>query len=301
MESSENLRNAIQDSLKELLGRVTDLFSKDELAYISLQQSNECQIRDKIAFYLQKNLDSWYPGECVVRCEWPSAEDMHKLDYLESRISQRSTVDMAVLKMNDDKTDYVEVLALVEFKTHLFLNREKWPYEEFTKDVYKMKMITQLPRNRNEGDCRIKNADLYFVMGNTSHDYGNKGDFSRYASAVACRDVLDLQEGNKSRRLAILFDRNDPDIYKEELMRFWEGFCTMHFDFGGTEQRVNTPYTMEYCGVKRQNVPERIIQRIGSSFGYNMYQTFLVWGPYRADKLRINQNLEYIKKRPELR
>ncbi len=299
MESSEKIRNAIQYDLKELLGRVSDLFSKDELAYISLQQNNECQIRDKIAFCLQKALDSRYPGECIVSCEWPSAEDMHKLDYLDSRVSKRFSVDMAVLKMNEDKTDYVEVLALVEFKTHLFLNREKWPYEEFTRDVYKMKMITQLPRSHSANDFRIRNADLYFVMGNTSHDYSDKGNFARYASAVACRDVLDLQEGNKSRRVAILFDRNDPDVYKEELMRFWEGFCTMRFDFGGTEQRVSTPYTMEYCGVKCQDVPERIIQRIGSSFGYNMYQTFLVWGPYRADKLRISQNMQYVKRRTD--
>jgi len=299
MESSEILRNAVKANLKELLGRVTDLFSKDELAYISLQQNNECQIRDKIAFYLQKAMDSTYPGECIVRCEWPSLEDMRKLNYLDSKISQRATVDIAVLKMNDEKTDYVEVLALVEFKTHLFLNREKWPYEDFSRDVNKMKMITQLSRNRAEGDFRIKNADLYFVMGNTSHDYRDKGNFLRYAPAITCRDVLALSDDKKSRRIAILYDREKPGVYEDELMRFWEGFCTMHFDFGGTEARVDTPYAMEYYGVKCQDVPERIIQRIGSSFGYNMYQTFLVWGPYRADRLRISPNMQYIKKKTD--
>lgn len=299
MESSEILRNAVKANLKELLGRVTDLFSKDELAYISLQQNNKSQIRDKIAFYLQKTMDSSYPGECIVRCEWPSLEDMRKLDYLDSKISHRSTVDIAVLKMNDEKTDYVEVLALMEFKTHMFLNREKWPYEDFSRDVNKMKMITQLPRNFAEGDFRIKNADLYFVMGNTSHDNRDKGKFLRYPSAIAYRDILGLSDDKKSRRTAILYDREKPDIYKDELMRFWEGFCTMRFDFGGTEQRVDTPYTMEYCGVKCQEVPERIIQRIGSSFGYNMYQTFLVWGPYRADKLRVSPNLQFIKRRTD--
>lgn len=158
------MKKFIKDKLEELLQNVPNYFEENELAYITLQQKVERQIRDKIAWKLQKAADNKYGvGQLLVRCEWPSSYDENKLDYTGvPGISGRSAVDIAVLKMNDDRTDYDEVLALIEFKHHAFLNKETMFYGEFNKDVAKMKKIASLPRKNSPQDLRIRQADLYF-------------------------------------------------------------------------------------------------------------------------------------------
>lgn len=260
------MKKFIEKKLKELLGNVPNYFEENELAYITLQQKVERQIRDKIAWKLQKAADNKYGvGQLLVRCEWPSSYDSQKLDYQNiSDISGRSAVDIAVLKMNDDRTDYDEVLALIEFKHHAFLNNEQWPYkEEFNKDVAKMETMALLPRKNQSQDLRIQQADLYFIMLTTSHQQNN-GD--KYASAVTYKDILD--KGPKATTYhPTLYDPTNPRPYTTNLQTFWGNFSTVYQQKHQQVQQIN-PSTL---------LP---MQNIGTSFGYDMWFTGLIFGPF---------------------
>lgn len=245
------MKKIIEKKLKELLGNVPNYFEENELAYITLQQKVERQIRDKIAWKLQKAADNKYGvGQLLVRCEWPSSYDSQKLDYQNiSGISGRSAVDIAVLKMNDDRTDYDEVLALIEFKHHAFLNKETWPYDEFEKDVNKMETMALLPRKNQSQDLRIQQADLYFIMLTTSHQQNNG---NKYASAVVYKNILD---GIPKSKTPTLYDPTNTGQYIYEIKAFWKGF-------------KNKGLLLESTELPMQN--------IGTSFGYDMWFTGLI-------------------------
>lgn len=247
------MKKFIEQKLEELLKNVPKYFEENELAYIALQQKVERQIRDKIAWKLQKAADNKYGvGQLLVRCEWPSSYDENKLDYTGvPGISGRSAVDIAVLKMNDDRTDYDEVLALIEFKHHAFLNNEQWPYKEFKKDVRKMETMAQLPRKNSPQYFRILQADLYFIMLTTSHQQNN-GD--KYASAVTYKDILD--KGPKATTYhPTLYDPTNTGQYINDIKAFWKGFKNKGLLLKSTELPM---------------------QNIGTSFGYDMWFTGLI-------------------------
>ncbi len=253
-----DIQTDINRKICELLNGIDSLFQDtNELAYITLQQKNERQIRDKVAYELQKYLDSKDNGTYIVRCEWPSSSDGKNLDYKDSGLSGRKAVDMAILKMNDNRTDYDKVVALVEFKSQSFLNDETWPVESFKDDVEKMARFTKLPRRNNQGDLRIQDADLYFIMGVSSH---NKRNCPEYASAVAYKDILDLPESSLDCRKSQLFNEQNPQVYVDKMKSFAQKFV-----LNGNPATTITE-----------------TKPIGSSFEYNLYQTFIVWGPYKA-------------------
>ncbi|MCQ2384137.1 MAG: hypothetical protein MJZ96_04565 [Paludibacteraceae bacterium] len=245
------MKKFIKDKLEELLQNVPNYFEENELAYITLQQKVERQIRDKIAWKLQKAADNKYGvGQLLVRCEWPSSYDENKLDYTGvPGISGRSAVDIAVLKMNDDRTDYDEVLALIEFKHHAFLNKETMFYGEFNKDVAKMKKIASLPRKNSPQDLRIRQADLYFIMLTTSHQQNNG---EKYASAVVYKGILDSSNKTKA---PTLYDPTNTGQYIYDINAFWKGF-------------KNKGLLLESTELPMQN--------IGTSFGYDMWFTGLI-------------------------
>lgn len=261
------MKEFIKDRLKELLGNVPNYFEENELAYITLQQKVERQIRDKIAWKLQKEADKKYGvGQLLVRCEWPSSYDSQKLDYQNiSGIIGRSAVDIAVLKMNDDRTDYDKVLALIEFKHHAFLNKETWPFKEFDKDVEKMETMAQLPRKNQSQNLSLRKqqADLYFIMLTTSHQQNN-GD--KYASAVTYKDILD--KGPKATTYhPTLYNPTNPGLYTTNLRTFWGNFSTVYQQKHQQVQQINTSTLLP-------------MQNIGSSFGYDMWFTGLIFGPF---------------------
>lgn len=262
------MKNFIKQKLEELLQNVPNYFEENELAYITLQQKVERQIRDKIAWKLQNAADNKFGvGQLLVRCEWPSSYDSQKLDYPNnSNISHRSAVDIAVLKMNDDRTDYDEVLALIEFKHHAFLNNEQWPYTEFEKDVNKMETMAQLHRINQSQDLRIRQADLYFIMLTTSHQQNN-GD--KYASAVTYKNILD--KGPKATTYhPTLYDPNNPELYTENLQTFWGNFLKEHQQV----HQINTSTQLP-------------IQKIGTSFDYDMWFTGLIlFLNYKSDEIQ---------------
>lgn len=279
-------RISIEEFLQDILikNNISDLFECNELAYITLQQKNERQVRDKVAWKLQKRLDYRFGvGTFMVRCEWPSIYDEHNLDYQSAKgivyaenkcdevpckkectLNGRKAVDIAVLLMSDDRKDYKEVIALIEFKSHLFLNKDGWVKKEFPKDVYKMRAFTQLSRVNNPQDKRIKNADLYFVYIMNSHE---RSDIDEYASAVAYKDTLDLHRKNSTSNQTTPILCSDVN-YQPKL----DGEFNDIIKSISTKTKVNT--------YQRSN-----INLLGSSFIHPLFCTCMVWGPYKGQDL----------------
>lgn len=282
----ETIKETIKEKLTNLLSNIPSLFEADELAYLTLQQKNERQIRDKVAWRLQKELDERFSDEngpqLIVRCEWPSKVDSQNLNN-NGQLSGRSAVDLAVLLMNDKKTDYEEVLALVEFKAHSFLNKEKWLYTAFVQDVSKMIKLTGLSRSDvKKNKERIQNADLYFVLVLSSHD---KSNFNKYASAVVYKDLLDKGEASKNR--PILYNPTDSKGYLDNREIFAKDFMQLpdpnHQDWLETEKKSSLE--------KIQYDPKTAIQMkltnvlsAGCSFEYEIFVSSIIWGPYNYDE-----------------
>lgn len=277
------MKETIKKTLSNLLGNIPNLFEANELAYLTLQQKNERQIRDKVAWKLQAELDARFSDEkgpqLIVRCEWPSNVDSQKLE--KGQVSGRSAVDIAVLLLNDDKTDYKEVLALVEFKAHSFLNKEEWPYEEFVKDVEKMRTLTQLSRLSQPDDKRIQDADLYFVLVLSSH---SKSGCNKYASAVVYKDLLDKGVKRKESRFRpILYDPTNPSEYLRNRKTFAEGFM-----------QLPTPEWLEktlplktiQCSPSMPMVLTNVLSA-GRSFEYEIFVSSILWGPYNYANIEI--------------
>lgn len=280
-------KDTIKQILTSLLSDIPKLFEADELAYLSLQQKNERQIRDKVAWNLQKELDANFFDEkgpqLIVRCEWPSSVDSQKLDKIEN-LPGRSAVDLAVLKMNEERTDYTEVLALIEFKAHSFLNKEEWPYEEFVKDVKKMITLTQLSRLSQPDDKRIQNADLYFVLVLSSH---NKSGCNKYASAVVYKDLLDKGVKRKSRFRPILYDPTNPREYLCNRNTFANGFMQLPAPewLGKKTLQLDTIQCSPSMPMALTNVVSA-----GYSFEYEMFVSSIIWGPYNYNNIEIKEH-----------
>lgn len=254
-------RQYIKQQLEDILvkNNIADLFHKDELAYLTLQQKNERQIRDKVAWVLQQRLDQKYgAGKYMARCEWPSKVDADKLDYPKQSIvlKGRSAVDLAILKMDTNRDDYYRVVALIEFKSHLFLNGDGWAKEEFKKDVSKMNALKGLSRKGNQADKRIDNADLYFIYIMNSHE---RSDIQHYTSAVGYRDTLKLHNTkSRSKQKPILCTDSN---YQKDL----------DVEFSDIISAVNVP----------NNSYQRSATRpIGTSFMHPLQCTCMIWGPY---------------------
>lgn len=136
----------IKKSLRSLLENLDGLFEDNELAYLSSHCKNELQIRDRIAWQLHKSIMDKYEDMYVVRREWAPIE------------KEKSRVDLAILRMDKDKTKVEEVIALIEFKAHAIARPEPSYYgSEFQKDVKKMRDF-----KKDVDIC--KDADLYFVF-----------------------------------------------------------------------------------------------------------------------------------------
>lgn len=278
------MKKFIKSELSSLANTISKSFQQDELAYLVLQQKIERPIRDKIAWELQKALDQKYgQGELMVRCEWPSWYDEQNLDYSNSQISARSAVDIAILKMNQSRDDYEEILALIEFKHHAFLNTETWPYESFIDDVSKMYKMTQISRKGNVSDKRINNADMYFVMLITSH---NQQNCNAFGSAVVYWNLLHACQ-KRGKNKAILY--NDPS-YVHNLREFWKGFFNLNFQCkytSGQTIAAKSTTSIAYNNTAAPSVQQPEIQHLGSSFNYDMYLSCMIWGPYDYNKLNV--------------
>lgn len=140
------MKDFIKKSMRSLLENLDELFEKNELAYLSSHCKNELQIRDRIAWQLHKSIMDKFDDVYVVRREWAPIE------------KDKSRVDLAILRMDKDKTKVEEVIALIEFKAHAIARPEPSYYGlEFHNDVKKMRDF-----KKDVDIC--KDADLFFIF-----------------------------------------------------------------------------------------------------------------------------------------
>lgn len=151
MSTKQDIYKFIQDTLQTLLDSVCEGFDVNELAFLSSQGKNELQIRDKIAWRLQNEIEKVYKDRYVVCREWGFKGD------------DRAKVDLAVLELNTNKDDIVSTIALIEFKAQSIVKREKWYLNEFEHDLKKMKVMAA-------ENPKCKEADMYFVFLETGQE-----------------------------------------------------------------------------------------------------------------------------------
>ena len=220
----------IKKSLQSLLENLDELFEKNELAYLSSHCKNELQIRDRIAWQLHQAITQDYGDQYVVRREWAPKE------------KDKSRVDLAILKMNDDRTRAVKVFALIEFKAHSIARPEPSYYgSEFQDDVKKMRDF-----KKDIGICA--DADSYFVFLETGQNkkadkYESVLGFSKYQTPKCkyCRDAQD-------------------EDYLHEVASHWQ-------EFNNRLPGIEIP------------APKAIY--IGEAFGYKQYISPLLLGPLK--------------------
>ncbi|MDY6444339.1 MAG: hypothetical protein SPK76_04830 [Bacteroidales bacterium] len=222
------MKDFIKERLQYHLGRLNTLFDKNELAYLSSHCKNELQIRDRIAWQLHQDIVQKYGDLFVVRREWAPEE------------KNKSRVDLAILKMDRDKTFVEKVVALIEFKAHAIARPEPSYYgSEFQNDVMKMRDF------KKDVDICAE-ADLFFVFLESGQNqkadkYESVLGFSKYQTPNCkyCRDVHD-------------------EDYLREIESHWQEFKKRL-----PEAEIHAPNAIE----------------IGEAFGYKQYVSPLLIGP----------------------
>ena len=126
-----DIKSFIKEKTPDILNGIHSKFKNNELAFLSLQGKIELQVRDKFAWELQKLLNKKYGKyKYLVRKEWS--------------IDGRKKVDIAILELklkpeleNKGKT-YVwgKVIALMEFKSHNYLDVSAKQKNEYTRDAF---------------------------------------------------------------------------------------------------------------------------------------------------------------------
>lgn len=256
--------------IRNLLSNLNNGFAENELAYLGLQSKYEGQIRDKFAWRLQCDLDSIYgTGKYMVRREWPSLVDTKKITYNGSGLRVRNKVDIAILELDQKTTEVSAVKVLIEFKVHMFLNQEQWPYEEFYMDVKKMHDLSDLIQK--SGNFGSTEPDLYFIFLHGSPDSRCKN----YASAVQYSDILNSKT-RKGMYHCTLYLGTNAQSFIYEMQKFWNKFFDTNFTFG--QRHMVQPL---------QNIPRPVSQYLGESFGYKLYCAPMIWGPVKASNLTI--------------
>ena len=234
----------IKERLQYHLDRLNKLFDDNELAYLSSHCKNEQQIRDRIAWQLHKDItqNKEYGDLYIVRREWAPKPKEEK---------DKRRVDLAILKLKENKTDIDEVIALIEFKAHSIARPERSFYcYEFKKDVEKL--LELKTADNNVASCR--NAALFFVFLETGQseiavNYKSVLAYSLYQeqsdTCVYCQDA---------------HDKNYLDAIKSHWAEFNQG-----------------KYKVK--GIKPIQIPEPKAICIGEAYGYKQYVSPWLIGP----------------------
>lgn len=248
------IQKQVQDLVSQILGDIPTMFAPNELAFYTLEGKNETQIRDRFAWMMQNALDQSYPGQYIVRKEWSAWE------------SGREKVDVAVLSVGADITqiDGTEVVALIEFKAHSFLNKEQWPYAEFGKDVAKMYDMTKA-----QSIEKCDNADLYFIYLQSSFDHM----IIDYPSAVNYPKIFNADS-------TVYHTHKD---YLTKTAAYWAPFFAAGDFPVKTTKHYPTQHHIEYAAGTSHTAPTPAKQNIGKAFGYDGVILPMIWGPYKVN------------------
>ncbi len=276
----EDIQEYIKDRLQDLLNNPKQLFEDDELAYLSLQGKNELQVRDKVAWRLQRSLDLEYgEKQFIVRREWSP--------------SGRSKVDLAVISV-----ETCQAIVLVEFKAHQFVNDETWPYAEFLKDTYKMYIMCGDPKVNDE-------ADMYFIFLHSFQSHRQiETQFEEaiaYANFYKSKKTWTLEghtiseiKGKLANTWNSFYDRNEirSALYpNKKILQHYESLITPTNKDNDCEKKAKAQLKefleqekslYSYPNPDRASInPEP--RKVGESFGYEWYVASFIWGPYKKD------------------
>ena len=196
------IQEFIKQEIHSLLNNLSSLFPGGELAYYSLQGKNENQIRDKIAWKLQRKIDMEYgKNKFIARREWGLKKE------------GRSKFDLAVLRVGDN-LDKSNLIALFEFKAHHFVNKETWPFQAFKNDV--KKMCDHCKRENNA------DVDMYFILLHSTQSH--KTIKSEFKEAIAYREFL------TRRSTLVSTDPNNDKPIKDAVSIYWSKFFKSNND-----------------------------------------------------------------------
>lgn len=143
-----------KDILQNCISKLPEKFEKNEMAFLALQGKIELQLRDKIAWELEKE-GSYYI----------------KKEYSPSESEGRQKVDLAILSKEDLKP-----VCLIEFKAHSSANKETEYGKRCENDCDKMKEMSK------EANA---NPDKFFVFFQSSHEKEDLDNITRHSNLIA--------------------------------------------------------------------------------------------------------------------
>lgn len=238
----------LSDTIKEALKG----FDGDELAYLSIQCKNELQIRDKIAWLMHKKIGNKY----VIRREFAPNN------------TSKEKVDLAIIELDDSKTEIKEVVALIEFKAHSIARPEKWYVDEFVHDIEKMENIVEKDKTK------YKNTDLYFVLFETIQ--GHRPINDKYKHTLG----FNIYVNEKTK----FYSDYDSDCELSEKL-ITEDFR----EFTKTEIKGHYKKQDHVLILKKNlNITKLSIIPIGEAFGYKEYVAPLILGPIKSSDITID-------------
>ena len=130
--------------IEESIKNITNTYGFNELAFLAMQGKIELQLRDKIAWYLEQNINGAMPnaGQYYVRREYNTPGN------------GREKCDLAIID------DTMKPVCLIEFKAHSAATFEKGYINNCTDDIDKMKRIA----------CSTgTNPEIYYIFFQTEH------------------------------------------------------------------------------------------------------------------------------------
>ena len=266
------VQNFIKQTITLLLSKLKICFPNGELAYYSLQGKNELQIRDKIAWELQKALDTWKNArnQYIVRREWGSFDN--------------KKCDLAVLEVDTTNTNKSELVALFEFKAHAYVNtKEDWPYASFYADVRKMRDTIYTATTNGK---QAKDADMYFIFLQSSQNQNHI--IGGYEDAVAYKDRL-----INPHTIFI----SHPTFMKR-VIAFWNDFLNnsvihnaLHTKTGAIKKHFCSVPSGAACTILYNKIkfvpPVPYFQNVGAFLGYDWYVAPMIWGPYKTTDITL--------------
>jgi len=261
-------RETLNNILNTIVSEDANCFEKGELAYIMLQEKAERQIRDKVAWKLQQLLYK-KDDRLLVCMEWCPT------DWKTTDSSNKPRVDLAVLYLNDDKINYVDVLAMVEFKYYALLtDSEKTDKtDNFTNDILKMKEIANLPSK----DSRYSESDIYYVVlqGNYKVLQGNHQCDSYSKKRLLYAPAIKYEYSNSQ------YNKVNKDSSHDFGRLVYECFDKYYNNTMGCE--ITTSEDLSKKGRKKRYP----VVQVGESLGYSLQMSMMVWGPFYKDDYEV--------------
>lgn len=126
----------IEDSIKN----ISSTYETNELAFLAMQGKIELQLRDKIAWYIEQNINA---GQYCVRREYNPGKG-------------RKKCDLAILDIDND----MKPVCLIEFKAHSAATYERKYEQKCKDDIDKMRGIAKSTGTKPE---------IYYIFFLTEH------------------------------------------------------------------------------------------------------------------------------------